>query len=96
MEELKQLLEELVAVQIVDIAMRAEARNLRGADMLSETYLKEAVALVQKNKQAILEALRRTPEAEPEPDAPGQVGNLKKAKQMSLKQKRYDLQKGLF
>lgn len=99
MEETKQLLEELLAVQIIDIAMRMEARHARGEEAVPETFLKEAISLVRKNRERIIEDLRsdgEDPKEAERSDAPGQSGNLEKASKMSLKQKRYDLQRGLF
>ncbi len=95
-DRLTELLEELLAVQVMDIATRLQAQQARGEDALDKRYLDEAVRLVRRNKEAILEGLRRPAEPEPREDGPGERGNLEKAKRMSMKQKRYDLAKGLF
>ncbi|MDY0062713.1 MAG: hypothetical protein RBU45_23085 [Myxococcota bacterium] len=97
MDEMRRVLEELLAAQVLDIALRLEARNVRGEGPVPETFLREAVSLVRQNREGILEALRApAPEEQPVELKAGSNANLAAAKRMSKKQQRYDLKGGLF
>ncbi len=94
-ETLEQLLRELLAVQVTDLALRLEARSTRVSEPLDGSYLREALVLLERGRRALAAGAEAAAAGEEELQA-GDQRNLAEAKKMSLKQKRYDLQKGLF
>lgn len=94
--EIKQLLEELVAVQMAQVALHIQARDARGDEQFTDSQVREAAALVRDNRDRLLAALRSAPEQSAPDERAGSRSNIEKAKRMSMKQKRYDLGEGLF
>ncbi len=83
---------------MIEAALRAQDRGVRGEALVAREYMAEALDLVRRSASELEGTLLRPPEptASEDDDAPGSKANLEKAKKMSMKQKRYDLGKGLF
>ncbi len=94
--QIKQLLEDLLAVQMAQVALHVQARDVRGDEKFTESQIQEAGALVRTHRERLLSALRTGPTEGPPDERPGSRSNLDKAKRMSMRQKRYDLGDGLF
>ena len=98
LKEIRRLLEQLLAAQLVTLAMRAQDRGAKGESLVTKEFMAEAVVQVRRAMAELEGTLVRAPEptASEDDDAPGSAANIEKAKKMSMKQKRYDLGKGLF
>jgi len=99
-KEIKRLLEQILAAQIVNIGMRAQDHGVKGENLVSTEYLADALALVcratDELRGTVLAVRERAAALADDDDAPGSKANIEKARKMSMTQKRYDLGKGLF